>query len=637
MGRRKDVLREPLQSEQEFAIFLKRVRQESGVSSEELAEGLMDISQLSRIESEIRPVPKTMRDRLLERLGVAPDMYENLLNNEDYAEWKWQHKILMAIECKEFQKAECLIREYEMQKPADRIRHQFCIVMQAELLKLQGAVQMKLASLYEEAVRLTVTKEKQLYVQPKLLSVLEVNMVLEYECHRGIGSDFADKCRFWVEYVKDSLYDEQSMAKIFPKIVYYYLREILTDDYVITRSELQRALQLCDDAIELLRDTGRAFYLVELLEYKREILTDIIRQITESGKQQEAMSYQTALKESAELERLLKELYVEYGVPIYMQDCTYLYQQRSVYAVGDVLRIRRNMFGMTQEEVCDGICSVKSLRRAENKKANMQSEPLGKIMRRLGLSKEIQKANIVTNDRKVLKLMTKLAYCRNNRETAKARMLLEQLKTKICLEIPENKQYVMETEASLDLMEGKITKEEFVLREERALQCTLDTKHILNTGRLYELEEVYLTEMEMMGIQKRIEWLDCTEKRRQIDFLLRFFEKFEQEDRISDYIVMYEFVMTYVTSELGNMGEYELAKELDRKAIQSVLRCRRIYMVHAFLYDILWDEQEQKADVGEQIEKGKVADSLRQCMILSHLSKQIFYKKFYLEKIHQVT
>ena len=216
-------------------------------------------------------------------------------------------------------------------------------------------------------------------------------------------------------------------------------------------------------------------------------------------------------------------------------------------------------------------------------------------------------------------------------------MLLEQLKTKICLEIPENKQYVMETEASLDLMEGKITKEEFVLREERALQCTLDTKHILNTGRLYELEEVYLTEMEMMGIQKRIEWLDCTEKRRQIDFLLRFFEKFEQEDRISDYIVMYEFVMTYVTSELGNMGEYELAKELDRKAIQSVLRCRRIYMVHAFLYDILWDEQEQKADVGEQIEKGKVADSLRQCMILSHLSKQIFYKKFYLEKIHQVT
>lgn len=92
MNRRKNVLKQPLQSEQEFAVFLKRVREESGVSGEELAEGLMDTSQLSRIENEIRSVPKTMRDRLLGRLGVTPDMYENLLGNEDYAEWEWQRQ-----------------------------------------------------------------------------------------------------------------------------------------------------------------------------------------------------------------------------------------------------------------------------------------------------------------------------------------------------------------------------------------------------------------------------------------------------------------------------------------------------------------------------------------------------------------
>ena len=81
MRKRKNVLKEPLQSEQEFGVFLKRVREESGVTSEKLSEGLMDASQLSRIESEIRPVPKTMRDRLLGRLGVTPHKYENLPNN----------------------------------------------------------------------------------------------------------------------------------------------------------------------------------------------------------------------------------------------------------------------------------------------------------------------------------------------------------------------------------------------------------------------------------------------------------------------------------------------------------------------------------------------------------------------------
>lgn len=634
MNRRKNVLKEPLQSEQEFAVFLKRVREESGVTGEELAEGPMDISLLSRIESEIRPVLKTMRDRLLGRLGVTPDMYENLLNNEDYAEWEWQHKILWAIDRKDLSEAEQLIGEYGMQEPAgDKIRRQFCIVMQAEVLKLQGAEHTKIAHLYEEAVRLTVPEVERVYAEPKLLSVPEVNMVLEYECYRDSKSDFAGKCRHWVEYVKDSFYDELSMAKIYPRIVYYYLREILTNDRAMALGELQQALLLCDDVIELLRNTGRAFYLVELLEYKGEILTSIVTQHKERGKQQEAAAYQTALQENAELEKLLKELYAEYDVPVYMQDCTYLYRQRWVYAIGDVLRIRRTMLGLTQEELCEGICSVKSLRRAEQKKMNMQREPLGKILRRLGLSKEVQKTAIVTNDRRVLELMTEMTYCRNNREAVRARILLEQLKAKVCLEIPENEQYVMEAEASLDLMEGKITEEEFVLRVENVLRCTLDTKRVLDTGRLYELDEVYLTEMEMACIRQGIRGLDNAGKRKQINFLLCFFEKLEKENRVVDYISMYEFVMVCITSELGNMREYLFAMELDKKVLKELLKCRRFYEIHSLIYDILWNDKEQKLTVRETIEKEKMTDGLRQCIILSHFCKRLFEEKFYSDKM----
>lgn len=101
--KQKNVLKVPLQSEQDFPVFLKRVRMESGVPEEVLAEGLMNVSQLSRIESGERTVCKTMRNCLLGRLGVAPDLYENLLDNEDYAEWVWQHQILCAIDQKAIQ------------------------------------------------------------------------------------------------------------------------------------------------------------------------------------------------------------------------------------------------------------------------------------------------------------------------------------------------------------------------------------------------------------------------------------------------------------------------------------------------------------------------------------------------------
>lgn len=250
-------------------------------------------------------------------------------------------------------------------------------------------------------------------------------------------------------------------------------------------------------------------------------------------------------------------------------------------------------------------------------------------MRRLGLSKEVQKTNIVTNDRKVLELRSEIIDYRNNHEVVKARIRLEQLKEKVCLEIPENKQYVMEAEASLDLMEGKITEEEFVLREERALRCTLDTK------KLYELDEVFLTEMELACIRQKIQGLDHAEKRKQIDFLLHFFEKFEGENRISDYIAMYEYVMVCVTSELGNMGEYQLATELDKKALREVMKCRRLYEIHSLIYDILWNEKEQELADRKQSEKEKMTDGLKQCIILSHFCKWSFSERIYHDKLFQ--
>jgi transcriptional regulator with XRE-family HTH domain len=614
-----------------FSVFLRQVREESDVLAEDLVEGLMDISQLSRIESAERPVCKTMRNRLLERLGVAPETYENLLRNEDYEEWECQHRILCAVERKDFPEAVRLIEEYEALESADgKVKQQFCLVMRAELLRLQGAERVEIADYYDAAVRLTVPGVERVYAKTGLLSVLEINIVLEYEYYRESAFGFVYKCRFWMDYVKDSLYDELTRAKIYPKIAHYYFRAMMGGDTAMSLADLEQALRLCDEAMELLRNTGRAFYLVELLEYRGKILTDLIKRLVESGEMQESVQYEMTLQENMELEGVLKELYAAYDVPAYMQDCTYLYRQRWVFAIGDVLRIRRNMLGMTQKQLCEGICSVKSLQRAENRQHNMQREPLEKILRRLGLSGEIQKTALVADNREVLQLMAEMALCCNNRETGKTRVLLERLKAEVCLEIPENRQYVMEMEAALDWMEGKITAQQFVSRQEEALHCTL------NTDRWYEMDDVYLTETEMTCIRQRLKGLDDIEKRRQIEFLIHFFEEYEKRNLLSEYIAMYEYVMVLVTSELGNMGTYHLATELDGKVLRTALKCRRVYSVSDFLYDIWWNEVEQKAYAEQQPEKEKMTDSLTWCIAISHFSKRAFYENFYLDKMRQV-
>ena len=166
-----------------------------------------------------------------------------------------------------------------------------------------------------------------------------------------------------------------------------------------------------------------------------------------------------------ELMSMIKNLYAEYEVSAYIQDCTYFYQQKWIFSMKDVLRTRREMFGLTQEQLCEGICSVKSLRRAEKGQTDMQRETLKKLLNRLGLSGQMQWSRLITSDRKVIRMAEKLAGYINDRKFSVASKQLESLKSRIDLDIPQNKQYFLEKQALLEFEQGKVTREEFVKME----------------------------------------------------------------------------------------------------------------------------------------------------------------------------
>ncbi len=617
-----DAMYIPMEPDQDFPKFLKRVRKEENVYLEQLAEGLMAVSQLARIEKGQRPIPKNMRDRLLGRLGIASDLYENLLNIEDYVAWEHQRNILHAIERREPERALELIGAYERQEPVrDKIKRQFCLMMHAEVLKLQKADQDEIAACYAAAVKCTVPDIEELCLERKLLSIQEINMILEYEYYHK-EKDFADRCRELMVFVEHVVYDDLSKVKIYPKIVHYYLQETFAREDPPRTEEVSESLRICDQAIEMLRNTGRAFYLLELLEMKARLLESMGQQL------QESEELRSAYQECTQLADLFRKLSAEYNVPAYMRDCAYLYQQRWVFYIGDVLRIRREMYGLTQKELCSGICSVKTLRRAEKKESNMQQAYLGALLRRLGLSKEFQRARLVTDDREVLRLRREISTSRNNQDYVKCRELLSQIKEKISIEIPENRQFIMELEVSLDWMENKITKEEFVSREKGALQCTLNTK------QLFGVRQVYLTELEIFCIRKIIQGLDGEERKMYINFLLNFFKLIENKYELSCFISMYEFVMTYIASELGNLGEYQKATELNKKILRESLACKRICIVDGILYSMQWNEREYRLKCRQVFDKTKMTKCMEQCILLSHFCKQNLNEKFYYSKLY---
>ena len=555
------------EADQDFAKLLKNIRTEEKVSLDQLAMGLMSASQLVKIENGERPINKNIRDRLLERLGIAKELYENLLDLCDFEEWDYKKKILSAIQNKKIEDAYCLLKEYKAHlRENDRINHQFILAMWGEVLKQEGASKEKIAECYRKAVILTIPDAEKVWSEKRPLSVLEMNLLLETQTEN---------------------------------------------------------LKICEKAIDKLRDAGRTYYLVELLEIEIQILETM----PEDAVTEHLEKNGTDRINAKELMSMIKNLYAEYEVPAYMQDCTYFYQQKWIFSMKDVLRTRREMFGLTQEQLCEGICSVKSLRRAEKGQTDMQRETLKKLLNRLGLSGQMQWSRLITSDREVIRMAEELADYINDRKFSVASKQLESLKSRIDLDIPQNKQYFLEKQALLEFEQGKVTREEFVKVEKEALECTLRAEN------LYRKENVYLTEREIICISNSWKGMEEKEKRESINLILRLYDNYALNNGLSQAISVYEIVTEAAVNELGNSGEHVRAEEIDRKSIKVSLSCRRVWDIHYKIYDILWNEKEIQKKNKEKKRNMEMTDGLMKCISISHYVKQPFYEKIYREKM----
>lgn len=555
------------EADQDFAKLLKNIRTEEKVSLDQLAMGLMSASQLVKIENGERPINKNIRDRLLERLGIAKELYENLLDLCDFEEWDYKKKILSAIQNKKIEDAYCLLKEYKAHlRENDRINHQFILAMWGEVLKQEGASKEKIAECYRKAVILTIPDAEKVWSEKRPLSVLEMNLLLETQTEN---------------------------------------------------------LKICEKAIDKLRDAGRTYYLVELLEIEIQILETM----PEDAVTEHLEKNGTDRINAKELMSVIKNLYAEYEVPAYMQDCTYFYQQKWIFSMKDVLRTRREMFGLTQKQLCEGICSAKSLRRAEKGQTDMQRETLKKLLNRLGLSGQMQWSRLITSDREVIRMAEELADYINDRKFSVASKQLESLKSRIDLDIPQNKQYFLEKQALLEFEQGKVTREEFVKMEKEALECTLRAEN------LYRKENVYLTEREIICISNSWKGMEEKEKRESINLILRLYDNYALNNGLSQAISVYEIVTEAAVNELGNSGEHVRAEEIDRKSIKVSLSCRRVWDIHYKIYDILWNEKKLMKKSGKRVSNNRMNTELKRCIIMSHYVKRYFYENVYKEKL----
>lgn len=593
----------------DFPALIRKAREIQDITMEALCKDICSFSMMGKIERGERLAGKELRDRILARLGVCSDGYENFLFYEDYLVWKRRQQIVNAIEKSDFDTAEKELAVYGKKNGAFNLEKQFCLVMRAQIMQKRHEDPAVIASLYEEAVKLTVSDIDHVSIRKLCLSVQELDMILEYErCCRP--ERLASRCEEILAYISSEVFDTYSYVKIYPKVIYYLYLSTPERD-----RDWNRLLCLSNRGIEQLRTTGRMYYLWELIEIRREGLIWLLDRIENDGEGRKREAVQKVIDMMTDWLEALDFVHELCGTHRRMETSCYLYQQKEAYCISDVIRRRREMLGMTKKALCEGICSEKTIGRLEAKKTKPQIEIVRLLFERLNLSGEYQRTQIVTKDVKAVSIVGAIGVCTNNCDYKRVEELLEELGQYISLENPTNRQYKEQFEVRIKSGYGMLSKLETIQYFRKILEYTIPFYVVIKSG------EKYLTNVEMQCLLNISICIGKSEDNQAFDVLLELCNQLEQDEGISEHIAAWEVIMTNVANVYGDRGEFDKSDMVSIRTIKECVHCYRMRLLDMNLYINAWNYSERKKK-NTPLQQGYQEEMyLKKCIALCQINK----------------
>ena len=605
-----------------FGNYIKELREKQGIIREVLCEGLCSYQEIGFLENGERVVDDRLQDAVLERLGVGAENYEVYVAADVYDRWEMQQKVINSIIYEQWDSATEMLKKYQETYGIDnRFEHQFILSMWGIIRKCQDAPAEELRSIYEQAVELTIPDWEEQPICDRVLSLKELNLLLEAEQYCA-GGERQERYLDIMTYLEKH-FDRIGMAKLYPKAVYFLCK----CNGLLGNKKL---LEHCDKALEILRETSRMYYLWEILELRDTLLTKRIQRLGKNYAEK-----RTDLREIQEQNRswmnALGEVYDRFKVRKNTFEYTYLYVRMGMYCINDVVKIRRKMFGMTQQQLLGDDRDTRTIRRIENRHTSPQRANVVELFQKLNLSTEYAKTNIVTSKPEVKRMMELLLKSVNSLEWEKAYALLNKLKPLVYQGDIFNVQTLQNAEVLIKWKLKKLGREEYCTKMRETLEITMPFKAFLKEG------SKYLTHMELTCIQNLMQGMN-KESEEYITCLKRleeYFLPYVEKGLLQAIFGMYNMVMTYVASELGNRGNYTDSDRYNKAIVEGCLRSRKMRVLPHTLYSCLWNYNEritEEIPIGQRI---NLTYELGQVIVLSQLAKQYRRENFYRNKLEK--
>ena len=403
-------------------IEYERVRQ--GMSADTVCSGLCDLNMYDRLKQGEDIGDIHVVRLVLQRLGISAGLAGRYLCRDEYDEMSARFNILEYLRVNQLIEAEDAVKKYESQYCAhNNLNRQFRMYMEARIAEFHGDREKALMQ-YAAAAALTIGDYRgteftciSMYEYFLLANVARLDALLGHTAEAELLYERL------LAHIKRKKVDLWTMACIYPKTICEMLR--INTPQNMGSYDRQIWLDECNEAVRILRDTERLHFISPLLRNRRTLLELLGEKADEQW--DEFLEHYEWIRDKYNVTGELLEWY-----PYYNSDW-------ELYPVEKLIDERRRLYGMTVEELADGVCATETVSRIINRRVSPKRSTVEALLDKLGLGGVLSENVIVSGDWEAHRLWNYMVQSQSINDYDTGKKLNDRLKKMIDANIPINK------------------------------------------------------------------------------------------------------------------------------------------------------------------------------------------------------
>lgn len=559
-------------------IEYERVRQ--GMSADTVCSGLCDLNMYDRLKQGEDIGDIHVVRLVLQRLGISAGLAGRYLCRDEYDEMSARFNILEYLRVNQLIEAEDAVKKYESQYCAhNNLNRQFRMYMEARIAEFHGDREKALMQ-YAAAATLTIGDYRgteftciSMYEYFLLANVARLDALLGHTAEAELLYERL------LAYIKRKKVDLWTMACIYPKTICEMLR--INTPQNMGSYDRQIWLDECNEAVRILRDTERLHFISPLLRNRRTLLELLGEKADEQW--DEFLEHYEWIRDKYNVTGELLEWY-----PYYNSDW-------ELYPVEKLIDERRRLYGMTVEELADGVCATETVSRIINRRVSPKHSTVEALLDKLGLRGVLSENVIVSGDWEAHRLWNYMVQSQSINDYVTGKKLNNRLKKMIDANIPINKRVLDYKNVEIKMSENAEDYKEYALMHEKMLGFCIEDINKLTI----------FTKIEIMIINR---YFYCMDKVRDYSKLgaLKTMCDIYRGNLGRAFACDCEGIFARCANFMGNEGDFDFSNIYSKLGIMLELHCERTYCLSSLIYCIPWNNN---VESGEKVSE----DDIKMC------------------------